>query len=57
MEEYLITKREGILGIPFPKEVRGRGLKFPVSSTIVTKEELAYASNSLAAIYDVQCML
>ncbi|MBM4765161.1 acyl-CoA dehydrogenase family protein [Bacillus sp. B15-48] len=49
--------KSGILGIPFSKEVGGRGLEYPVCGTIVAMEELAYASNSLAAIYDVQCML
>src|SRR3990172_6826177 len=47
----------GLLAIPFPKAYGGRGLQYPTCATIVTMEELAYASNSIAAIYDVQCML
>jgi butyryl-CoA dehydrogenase len=48
---------KGLFQIPFPKEIGGRGLKYPNCCTIVTMEELAYVSNSIAAIYDVQCML
>jgi alkylation response protein AidB-like acyl-CoA dehydrogenase len=47
----------GLFQIPFQKQHGGRGLAYPACATIVTMEELAYASNSVAAIYDVQCML
>jgi len=43
--------------IPFPKEVGGLGLKYPVCGTVVTIEELAYMSDSIAAVYDVHCIL
>jgi alkylation response protein AidB-like acyl-CoA dehydrogenase len=43
--------------VPFLKEVGGLGLKYPVCATVVTVEELAYISNSVAAIYDVHCIL
>jgi len=43
--------------IPFPKEAGGLGLKYPVCGTVVTIEELAYISDSIAAIYDVHCIL
>ena len=45
------------LSIPSPKEVGGFGLKCPVCATVVTVEELAYMSDSIAAIYDVHCIL
>lgn len=47
----------GLLGIPFSTQYGGRGLKYPICAATVVMEELAYASNSLAVIYDVQCML
>lgn len=48
---------QGLFQIPFPSQNGGRGLEYPTCATVVTMEELAYASNSVAAIYDVQCML
>jgi len=48
---------EGFFKIPYPKEVGGLGLEYPCSATVVTVEELAYASNSIAAVYDVHCIL
>ena len=48
---------EGFFRIPFPKEVGGLDLKFPVCATVVTVEELAYMSNSIASVYDVHCIL
>lgn len=48
---------QGLFAIPFSEKYGGRGLEHPICNTIVTMEELAYASNSIAAIYDVQCML
>lgn len=43
--------------IPFAAEDGGRGIKNRVTATAVTVEELAYYSNSVAAIYDVHCIL
>jgi alkylation response protein AidB-like acyl-CoA dehydrogenase len=43
--------------IPFPREWGGLGLQYPVCATVVTVEELAYLSDSIAAIYDVHCIL
>jgi len=48
---------EDFYKIPFPKEVGGLGLRYPACATVVTIEELAYISNSVAAIYDVHCIL
>lgn len=49
--------KEDFFKIPFPKEVGGLGLKYPVCATVVTVEELAYISDSIAAVYDVHCIL
>lgn len=49
--------RAGLFRIPFSKENGGRGLHHPACATVVTIEELAYFSNSVAAIYDVHCIL
>lgn len=49
--------QEDFFKIPFPKEVGGLGLKYPVCATVVTVEELAYISDSIAAVYDVHCIL
>ncbi len=49
--------KEEFFKIPFPGEVGGLGLKYPVCATVVTVEELAYISNSIAAIFDVHCIL
>jgi alkylation response protein AidB-like acyl-CoA dehydrogenase len=48
---------EDFYKIPFPNEVGGLGLKYPVCATVATIEELAYISDSIAAIYDVHCIL
>ena len=42
--------REDFYKIPFPREVGGLGLNYPVCATVVTVEELAYVSDSIAAI-------
>lgn len=47
----------GIFRIPFGKSVGGRGLKYPATATAILIEELAYHSNSVAAIVDVHCIL
>jgi len=56
-EVFYKLAKEDFFKIPFPKEVGGLGLKYPVCATVVTVEELAYISNSIAAIYDVHCIL
>lgn len=53
---YKLAK-EGFYKIPFPSEVGGMGLKHPVAATVVTVEELAYVSDSIASVYDVHCIL
>jgi alkylation response protein AidB-like acyl-CoA dehydrogenase len=47
----------GIYRIPFGSDVGGDGLDHPATSTAVAVEELAYHSNSVAAIFDVHCIL
>ncbi|MBU9480761.1 acyl-CoA dehydrogenase family protein [Burkholderia multivorans] len=47
----------GLFRIPFGKSVGGRGLKYPATATATLIEELAYHSNSVAAIVDVHCIL
>jgi butyryl-CoA dehydrogenase len=47
----------GLMRIPFAADVGGRGLKYPATATAVMIEELAYHSNSVAAIVDVHCIL
>ena len=49
--------KAGLFRIPFSAEVGGRGLTSPAAATAVTIEELSYHSNSIAAIYDVHCIL
>jgi len=49
--------REGLFEIAFPSEAGGLGLDRPASATAAAIEELAYYSNSVAAIYDVHCVL
>ncbi len=48
---------EGLFRIPFPSDVGGDGLSHRATATAVAVEELAYYSNSVAAIYDVHCIL
>jgi alkylation response protein AidB-like acyl-CoA dehydrogenase len=47
----------GLFRIPFPTEVGGMGLQYPVCATVTAVEELAYISSSIAAVYDVHCIL
>lgn len=49
--------KAGLYQIPFAAEVGGRGLRHPATATAVMIEELAYHSNSVAAIVDVHCIL
>ncbi|KKC25213.1 acyl-CoA dehydrogenase family protein [Sphingomonas sp. SRS2] len=48
---------QGLFRIPFDTSLGGRGLAFPSCATAVTIEELAYHSSSIAAVYDVHCIL
>ena len=47
----------GLFAIPFGAENGGRGLRHRAAATAAAIEELAYFSNSVAAIYDVHCIL
>ena len=49
--------KEDFYKIPYPSEVDGMGLQYPCCATVVALEEFAYASNSIAAVYDVHCIL
>lgn len=48
---------EGLYRIPFSGDVGGDALEFRASATAAAVEELAYHSNSVAAIFDVHCIL
>lgn len=48
---------DGLFRIPFSTDVGGDGLAHPATATAVAVEELAYYSNSVAAVYDVHCIL
>lgn len=48
---------EGLYRIPFGTAAGGDGLVHPAMATAVAVEELAYYSNSIAAIFDVHCIL
>jgi len=47
----------GLYRIPFDVAQGGRGLRFPLCAAAVTMEELAYASDGLATIFDDHCLL
>ncbi len=47
----------GIYRIPFAADVGGDGLAHPATATATAVEEVAYFSNSVAAIFDVHCIL
>jgi alkylation response protein AidB-like acyl-CoA dehydrogenase len=57
--EYIFRKmaEEDLFTIPFDSDTGGMGLEYPSCATVVTVEELAYFSNSIAAVYDVHCIL
>ncbi|WP_341261995.1 acyl-CoA dehydrogenase family protein [Gordonia rubripertincta] len=46
-----------VFRLPFSKDVGGNGLQHPATATATAVEELAYYSNSVAAIFDVHCIL
>jgi len=56
-EIFRALAQEDFFKIPYPTEVGGLGLTYPCCATVVTVEELAYVSNSIAAVYDVHCIL
>lgn len=47
----------GVFRIPFPGDVGGDGLIHPATATAAAIEELAYYSSSVAAVFDVHCIL
>ena len=47
----------GLYGIPFPADVGGAGLSNPATAAAAAIEELAYYSSSVAAVFDVHCLL
>jgi len=47
----------GLFRIPFTHQDGGMGLRHRVASTASAIEEIAYFSNSIAAVYDVNCIL
>lgn len=47
----------GLFRVPFATEVGGEGLAHPITATAVAIEELAYYSSSIAAVFDVHCIL
>ena len=49
--------RDGLFGTGFSTEVGGLGLDHPMTATAVAIEELAYHSSSVAAVFDVHCIL
>jgi alkylation response protein AidB-like acyl-CoA dehydrogenase len=49
--------RRDMFRTPFSIKDWGRGLQYPLCAATVTMEELAYASDGLAAIYDDHCLL
>lgn len=54
---FTAMAREKLFAIAFPADVGGLGLARPASATAAAVEELAYYSNSVAAIFDVHCVL
>ena len=47
----------GFYRLPFKADEQGAGLQSPMLATAVLMEELAYYSNTVAVIYDCQCVL
>ena len=47
----------GLFRIPFKSAVGGRGYDYAATATAVAIEEISYFSNSVAAIFDVHCIL
>lgn len=55
-EAFDLMAGHGLFRIPFAAP-HGAGLEHRATATAVCVEELAYASNSLAAVFDVHCIL
>ncbi|MFC9154671.1 acyl-CoA dehydrogenase family protein [Streptomyces bauhiniae] len=49
--------RRGLFRIPFGGDVGGDDLTYPATATAAAVEEIAYHSNSVAAVFDVHCIL
>ena len=56
-EVFDALAESGLFGVPFATEVGGHGLGHPVTATAAAIEELAYHSSSIAAVFDVHCIL
>jgi alkylation response protein AidB-like acyl-CoA dehydrogenase len=56
-EVFADLGRAGLFRVPFPTDVGGDGLDFPATATATAVEEIAYFSNSMAAVFDVHCIL
>lgn len=54
---FVALAEEGFFKIPYPHKLGGAGVQYSCCATVVVVEELAYISNSVAAIYDVHCIL
>jgi alkylation response protein AidB-like acyl-CoA dehydrogenase len=55
--EFDALAAAGLYRLPFRSEVGGDALAHPVTATAVAIEELAYYSSSVAAVFDVHCIL
>jgi len=55
-DAFALMAQAELFRIPFAAP-HGAGLDHPATATAVAVEELAYVSNSLAAIFDVHCIL
>jgi butyryl-CoA dehydrogenase len=55
-EPFRALGKAGLFAIPFDADY-GAGLSHPAAATATAVEELAYVSSSVAAIYDVHCIL
>lgn len=57
-EQFNALARSGLYGVPFPADVGGRGLEFPILGTLTVIEELGYYTPGFAsALYDGQAIL
>jgi len=55
-QPFRALAKHGLFAIPFDAEY-GEGLTYRAAATATAVEELAYVSSSMAAIYDVHCIL
>ncbi|WP_435220535.1 acyl-CoA dehydrogenase family protein [Streptomyces sp. Tue6028] len=56
-EVFDALAQRGLFRIPFGSDVAGDNLSYPAAATAVAVEEIAYHSNSVAAVFDVHCIL